>query len=140
MTTLAPQRLHRVLAYIEDHVNERVAVQQLAATVHMSPFHFTRVFKVAVGHSPHAYLTRVRMERARELLATTQLPIVKVARHVGFQTQAHFTCVFRKHTGVTPRAYRVMQIRPVTPPPATTEHVTQPMPQESPSALHVSAG
>src|SRR5690348_176354 len=109
MTTLAPQRLNRVLAYIEEHVDERVAVQQLAATVHMSPFHFTRVFKVAIGHSPHAYLTRVRMERARELLATTQMPIVEVARRVGFQTQAHFTCVFRRHSGTTPRAFRVAQ-------------------------------
>jgi AraC-like DNA-binding protein len=73
----------------------------------MSPFHFSRLFKLATGESPHAYLTRRRVERAKELLADSSLPLVHVASAVGFQTQGHFTEVFRRHTGTTPRRFRL---------------------------------
>ena len=104
---LPRHKLNRVLAFIEEHIAETVPVHQLAATVHMSPCHFARMFKQAVGQPPHVYILGQRMERAKDLLRNTDLPLVEVAARAAFQTQAHFAGVFRKHTGVTPRLFRL---------------------------------
>ncbi len=106
---LAPHRLQRVLACIEARLAEPIQVRELADEIHMSPFHFARMFKLSTGHAPHAYITRQRMDRARSLLATTQLPLLEVAARVGYQTQAHFTGVFHRYVGTTPRVYRLQQ-------------------------------
>ena len=106
---LAPHRLRRVLACIEARLAEPIQVCELAEEVHMSPFHFTRMFKLATGHSPHKFITLKRVERAKELLATSDLPIAAIATAVGYQTQAHFTGVFSRHAGTTPKVYRVSQ-------------------------------
>lgn len=109
---LAPHRLKRVLGCIEARLAEPIQVAELAREAHMSPFHFTRMFKLATGHAPHQYLTLRRMERARELLATTDMPIAAITAAVGYQTQAHFTGVFARHAGATPKVYRVRHRRP----------------------------
>jgi len=104
---LPPHKLQKVLSYIEEKLAEPVGVRELASQVHMSPFHFARRFKQAVGTPPHAYITHVRIERAKRLLSTTNLPLIEVATRVGYRTQAHFTGVFHRYVGTTPRAYRV---------------------------------
>jgi AraC family transcriptional regulator len=104
---LPKHKLNSVLAFISEHITETVPVDELASTVHMSPCHFARMFKQAVGQPPHEYVTARRVEHAKELLRTTDLPLVDVAANVGFQTQAHFTGVFRKQAGVTPRIFRL---------------------------------
>jgi AraC family transcriptional regulator len=106
---LAPHRLKRVLSCIDLRLAEPIQVCELADEVHMSPFHFTRMFKLATGHSPHKYITLQRVERAKDLLATSDMPIAAVAAAVGYQTQAHFTGVFARHAGTTPKVYRVAQ-------------------------------
>jgi AraC family transcriptional regulator len=108
---LQQHKLHTALCYIEDRIGEQIGVRDLAAQLHMSPFHFARRFKQAVGHPPHAYITQVRMERAKRLLAMSSLPLVHVATAVGYRTQAHFTGVFHKAVGSTPRAYRLLAQR-----------------------------
>jgi AraC family transcriptional regulator len=100
-------KLRRVQAFIEAHIGEGIRIEQLAATVHMSLFHFARMFKRATGHSPHLYVTVQRIERAKELLSDSSLPLMEVAARVGFQTQGHFTYLFHRYTGTTPRAYRL---------------------------------
>ena len=109
---LRPGRLERVRALIERSLAQPLHIEDLAAAAHMSPFHFSRLFKVATGESPHAYLTRRRVERAKELLADSRLPLVHVASAVGFQTQGHFTEVFRRHTCTTPRRFRLAALPP----------------------------
>jgi AraC family transcriptional regulator len=104
---LPAHKLSRVMAFIKEHIADSVSVDELASTVHLSPCHFARMFKHAVGQPPHVYITAKRMERAKELLRNTNLPLVDVAASTGFQTQAHFTGVFRKHAGVTPRLFRL---------------------------------
>jgi AraC family transcriptional regulator len=105
---LPPHKLNRVLAFIDEHLAEAMPVKQLAGVVHMSPYHFARMFRRATGQSPHAYITLQRMEHAKRLLSDTNLPLVEVAGRAGFQTQAHFTGVFHRHAGVTPRIFRIM--------------------------------
>ena len=104
---LAPHKVQKVLAYIDEKLAEPVGVRELASQVHMSPFHFARRFKQAVGTPPHAYITHVRIERAKALLAGTSIPLLEVATRVGYRTQAHFTGVFHRYVGTTPRAYRL---------------------------------
>jgi AraC-like DNA-binding protein len=100
-------KLERVRAFIGENYARRLLVGDLAAVVYMSPFHFTRLFKQATGIAPHAYLTSHRVERAKQLLAESRLALVDVAARVGFQTQGHFTEVFRRHVGTTPRRFRI---------------------------------
>lgn len=104
---LAPHRLQRVLALIEERLAEPIQVSELADAVHMSPYHFARMFKQSTGQPPHLYITWLRMDRAKQLLAQTALPLAQIATRVGYQTQAHFTGVFHARAGTTPRAYRL---------------------------------
>ena len=81
-------------------------VAGLAAAAHYSKFHFSRLFKTAVGRSPHAYLQDLRLRRALELLAATQLPVKRIAAEVGYRDPAYFCKEFRRRTGRTPLAVR----------------------------------
>jgi AraC family transcriptional regulator len=104
---LAPHKLQQVLCFIEERITQPIGIRDLASEVRMSQFHFARMFKEAMGDPPHEYITRVRMERAKQLLTASDLPLREVATSVGYQTQAHFTGVFHKRVGVTPRTFRV---------------------------------
>lgn len=117
---LAPHKLQKVLGYIEDRLAEPVGVRELASQVHMSPFHFARRFKQAVGTPPHAYITQVRIERAKRLLSGTNLPLIEVATRVGYRTQAHFTGVFHRYVGTTPRSFRLGSRKELIPPAQVT--------------------
>jgi AraC family transcriptional regulator len=100
-------KLKQIQDYIEEHLAEDIAIEDMAALVPMSQFHFARAFKSATGETPHKYLIQRRMERAKVLLTVTQLAIAEVAYRVGFSNQSHFTTHFRKATGVTPKDYRL---------------------------------
>ncbi|HEY9664341.1 MAG TPA: AraC family transcriptional regulator [Allocoleopsis sp.] len=100
-------KLKQIQDYIEEHLAENIAIEDMAALVPMSQFHFARAFKAATGETPHKYLIQRRMERAKVLLTVTQLAIAEVAYRVGFSSQSHFTTHFRKATGVTPKDYRL---------------------------------
>ena len=104
---LSPARLAIVLAIVEERLHEGIPVAEMAAAVHLSPYHFARMFRRSSGMSPHAYLTKRRLERARELLASTSLSMQEIARRVGYRNQAHFTRVFHVGTGSVPRRYRM---------------------------------
>jgi transcriptional regulator GlxA family with amidase domain len=101
------ERVERARSLIENSLGAPLRIRDLAAAAYMSPFHFSRLFKLVTDQSPHAYLTGRRIERAKELLAAQKLPLVQVAFAVGFQTQRHFTEMFHRHTGTTPRKYRL---------------------------------
>jgi AraC family transcriptional regulator len=99
-------KLRRVRDHIGEHLGESMRVEQLAEAVHLSPFHFARMFKQSTGQSPHLYVLMRRIERAKLLLAETDTALVDVAADVGFRTQGHFTGVFHRYVGFTPRAFR----------------------------------
>ncbi len=92
--------------YLREHLADQIRIKHLASLVALSPFYFVRTFKRHVGVPPHQYLTTVRIERARELLGTSDLSATQICARVGFTTLSHFTNTFRKHTGMTPTAYR----------------------------------
>ena len=104
---LSPERLESVQRFVAARLSEPIHVEDLAAVAGLSPFHFSRMFHAATGKAPHAYVTACRMDKAKRLLAETDLALAKVATEVGYRTQAHFTGVFHRHVGVTPRTYRL---------------------------------
>lgn len=104
---LAPHKLRCVRKHVREHLGEMIRVDQLAEAVHLSPFHFARMFKRSTGQSPHLYVLLQRIERARELLAGTDMALIDVAAEVGFRTQGHFTSVFHRYAGRTPRTFRL---------------------------------
>lgn len=104
---LAPNKLRCVRNHICEHLGETIRIEQLAEAAQLSPFHFARMFKQSTGQSPHQYVLMRRIERAKELLAETDSALVDVTAQVGFRTQGHFTGVFRRYAGFTPRAFRL---------------------------------
>jgi AraC family transcriptional regulator len=103
---LSRRKLQQVSEYIDEHLMENISLKELAAVVEMSPHYFTSLFKQSTGLSAYQYVIYRRMERAKQLLCRQSLSIVEVAQEVGFQSQSHFSSVFRKFVGTTPRIYR----------------------------------
>ncbi|MDY6953262.1 MAG: AraC family transcriptional regulator, partial [Thermodesulfobacteriota bacterium] len=99
------KRVKRAREYMEAHFHEDISLHQLASLAHLSPFHFVRVFRKELGLPPHAYLTQVRVNRAKALLAKGS-KIADTAFDTGFADQSHLTRHFKRITGVTPGQYR----------------------------------
>jgi AraC family transcriptional regulator len=100
------RRLRRAIEFMHDNYSRELALGEIASAAYLSEYHFARLFKQITGLTPHAYLSSLRLDRARKLLAETELPVSEVAAMVGYQSQSHFTKVFKSVTGLTPRAYR----------------------------------
>jgi AraC family transcriptional regulator len=99
-------KLRRVTQYIQVNLQRELRLAELSAMVHMSPYHFARLFRRSTGVPPHRFLVQRRIDEARALLAARTAPIAEIARLVGFGTPSHFTTTFRRITGMTPSAYR----------------------------------
>jgi AraC-like DNA-binding protein len=103
---LADWQRKRVVDYMEDHIDQAIGLEELAALVRLGRFHFCTAFRLATGLAPHAYLTELRILRARTLLKEPGARIGDVALAVGYQTASAFAASFRKLVGTTPSAYR----------------------------------
>lgn len=103
---LPKYKLQKAIAYINSNLDQNLALAELAAVVEMSPHYFASLFKQSTGLAPHQYITQCRVERAKLLLAKRELGILEICQQIGFQSQSHFTSVFRKYTAITPKAYR----------------------------------
>ena len=99
-------RVQRAISFIDGHLDDDLSLPQIAEALGISPHHFAHVFRTTVGVAPHQYVIRRRVERAKQLLQTTDLPIVEIALVVGCANQSHFSALFHRHTGLTPHAYR----------------------------------
>jgi AraC family transcriptional regulator len=116
---LPPRRLNRVIDHMNSYLASRLTLEELAAVAGFSPSHFTRAFRASTGQAPHQYLIRLRLERARQALLVSDLPVASIARMCGFADQSHLTRTMRLHTGHTPRALRSSHdssVRPSTSP------------------------
>lgn len=103
---LPQRRLAHVTDYIHANLAERISLDDLARVADISPSHFTRVFRVSTGQSPHQYVLGQRLERARTALLTTNATIAHIADACGFADQSHLTRTMRRHLGLTPSALR----------------------------------
>jgi AraC family transcriptional regulator len=102
---LAGGALRRVKAYIEDHIGQRISLDELARQAGVSRFHFARQFRLSTGESPMGYLRRVRIERSKSILQARETTIAEVAARLGFSDQSHFTRIFGRLVGVSPGSF-----------------------------------
>lgn len=103
---LPKYKLRQVVSYINENLDQNLTLAELAAIVRMSPHYFTSLFKQSTGLTPHQYVTKSRIEKAKQLLLRRDLTLVEICQEVGFESQSHFTRVFRQYTKTTPKVYR----------------------------------
>jgi AraC-like DNA-binding protein len=106
---LAPWQLKRVTQFIEENCLRGIRLQELAQVTGLSQSHFSHSFKASTGMAPHEWQMRARLNRAKQLLLTSDEPLTVVAAEAGFADHAHFTRVFRKHMGVAPSQWKKAQ-------------------------------
>jgi AraC family transcriptional regulator len=104
-------RMRRLIEYIEENLGDNLSLERMATEVGISPLYLARAFKTAVGQSPHRYVLERRLERAKELLRSTDTPIVEVSLAVGFSSQSHLSNWFLRQVGVSPAVYRRQGLR-----------------------------
>ena len=105
---LSDRRLRQVFDYIEDNLAGTISLDDLAAVVGLSASHFKVLFREAVGLSPHQYLIKRRVERAKNLLGEDELSIGQIALKTGFSHQSHLARHMHRMLGVSPKSLREM--------------------------------
>ena len=100
------ERIEKVLKYIHKHYAEDLSLRCLAEKIYLSESHFSHFFRKQMKISPMIYLRDVRLNKARELLRFSQLPINEIAAMTGFTSEFYFSNLFRRKTGLSPRAFR----------------------------------
>jgi AraC family transcriptional regulator len=103
---LAPWAERRCLELMHERFSEDISLDNLAAEARLSPYHFARMFKQSVGVPPRVYMTRLRVEKACELLEHTDLPVTQIALEVGYSSNQVLARVFVKLMRVSPSDYR----------------------------------
>jgi AraC family transcriptional regulator len=103
---LSEQTRSRVLDFIETNLERDVRLEELAQISGLSRFYFSRLFKQTMQLTPYQYIIRRRVERAKELLQRTQLPIADIALECGFSSQSRLSYHFKRIVGVSPKSFR----------------------------------
>jgi AraC family transcriptional regulator len=103
---LTNDQLIAAIDFIHDHIGESLELGSISRAAGLSEFHFARLFKAATGATPFQFVTRTRMERAKQLLSKTRLPIFEIAERVGYRKPSHFSARFCAVLGCGPDAYR----------------------------------
>lgn len=103
---LAPDKLRKSIEFIEDNCTRSIRLGQISDLVDLSPAYFCNAFKLTTGMPPHQWQMRARVNRAKQILVTTDLPLSVAAVDAGFSDQAHLTRVFRRIVGTTPNDWR----------------------------------
>jgi AraC family transcriptional regulator len=104
---LSKKRLSDAIDYIQANLRSNLGVADIAAAAFMSPYYFGKLFKQSTGQTIHQYVLEQRLLKARVLLSTSAAPLSEIGLSVGLANQSHFTTVFKRHFGATPRHFRV---------------------------------
>lgn len=98
--------IRKAIAYIDQHLKEELTLKDVAAHIHLNPSYFSVLFKEQANLNFSEYLTRRRIQRAKELVISTNLPINEIAEEVGYKTSKYFIKIFKEIEGITPSIYR----------------------------------
>ena len=99
-------RVSRACDYVKAHLDQALSLDDLAGIACLSRFHFGRVFKRDTGLSPYQYVMRTRIDRAKELLKSSELGVTQIAHACGFASQSHLSDTFRRMVGASPVEWR----------------------------------
>ena len=108
---LSPARLRRVTELVHAKIEEELTLHEMAQCAGFSTSHFLETFRKSTGESPHQFVLRQRVERAKEMLRDAEMRVLDVAVACGFKTQQHFARVFRQMCGTSPTEYRYEVLR-----------------------------
>jgi transcriptional regulator GlxA family with amidase domain len=111
---LAPWQIRKVTLHIETNLDSPIRSDELASIVRLNPCHFSRAFRNSFGESPLEYIIRQRMERAQGLMLSTDAPLSQIALDCGMADQAHFSRMFHRVVGESPRVWRRARVSPQT--------------------------
>lgn len=100
------QQQRTVRDYVREHLREKLSLAELASSVSLSRYHFARRFRQSTGTTPHEFVMRQRVERAKTMLRRTSTPLLDIAYSCGFSDQSHMTRAFSQRVGVPPGRYR----------------------------------
>ncbi len=100
------RRLCQVRDLMRDCLDEELSLADLSLEAGLSEWHFLRAFRAAFGETPHAFLTRIRLERARHLLTVTTRSVTEICLDVGFSSPGSFSTLFSRSAGLSPLAFR----------------------------------
>lgn len=100
------QYVQATTSYIKEHLSENLTLEDIAQNAHVNNSYLSRIFKQECGYSITEYITTLRIEKARELLANSTLLTYEVAEQVGFNDSSYFSSLFKKYSGLTPTEYR----------------------------------
>src|SRR6201993_1867016 len=103
---LGPARLRRIKEFVDAKIEDELTLCEMAQAVELSTAYFSRMFRKSTGETPHQFLLRQRLERAKEMLRSANARVIDVAVACGFKSQQHFAQVFRHVCRVTPTEYR----------------------------------
>jgi AraC family transcriptional regulator len=103
---LGSARLRRIKEFVHAKMEDEFTLCEMAQSVELSTAHFSRMFRKSTGESPHHFVLRHRVERAKEMLRAAEARVLDVAVACGFKTQQHFARVFRRMCGASPTEYR----------------------------------
>jgi AraC family transcriptional regulator len=103
---LSPHKLRRAMQFIDDNLRSELTLAAMAGFVALSPGHFAHAFRNATGLSPHRYVVIRRIERAKELMRNSDLSLTEIAEMIGCGSHSHFSVLFHRVVGTTPREYR----------------------------------
>ena len=100
------RRLAAVIAHMHANCQQSLSVSDFARMCDLSEYHFIHLFQEYTGEAPYAYLTRLRLEKAKDLMVSTTLNISEIAAAVGYPNPLYFSRLFRRHMGVPPSQFR----------------------------------
>jgi len=103
---LGSARLRRIKEFVDAKIEDELTLCEMAQAVELSAAHFSRMFRKSTGETPHQFLLRQRLERAKMMLRSADGRVMDVAVACGFKSQQHFAQVFRHVCGVSPTGYR----------------------------------
>lgn len=101
----------QAIFYIEQNIEKKIKLDDLSEFVGYSVYHFSRLFKNEVGQSPYEYIIKYRLDLAKHLLITTNLPVREISKKCGYSNEVNFYNIFKKNFNITPRKYRLMTER-----------------------------
>ncbi|HAA10201.1 MAG TPA: hypothetical protein DCE41_00325 [Cytophagales bacterium] len=108
---LTPFMLTKIDRFIQERIHKPITTAQLAEVCRLSVFHFIRMFKRTTGLTPYQHIKNRKIERAKQLLANGNDPVIQIGYAIGFENPSHFSQVFKTHTGLTPRRFRMEGLR-----------------------------
>lgn len=103
---IIPVKILDAISYISLNLHQKLSVKQLAERANQNSEYFSRSFQEHTGERPLNYINEKRIERAQYLIVTSQMSYAQISEQTGFDNQSHFSRVFKRITGVTPRVYR----------------------------------